>query len=226
MTTSFSYGRGGRLYRYYVAGSLDPARFAESGRPLRVPASPLEKLVLGSLARLTGSSPAGIDPRALLLRVELWKRSIQLVLDRAKLLDPHESAAAALKNLEHRLQDERLEAEDDGDLRIIIDRPAIFRGGAASCVRGRDELKPNEQLRSRLRSAYGLLERHCLAPTAPEAHRHATAPTDQRQRHTVALGLVAPSIQKRILAGDPVDMAGQQFGSLPLAWADQLDLFS
>lgn len=59
-----------------------------------------------------------------------------------------------------------------------------------------------------------------MSPLDPESHGAARAPTDQRNRYLMMVGLLSPKVQKRILAeGRTVSISAIQL--LPLAWLDQ-----
>jgi DNA invertase Pin-like site-specific DNA recombinase len=219
LRTSFSYGRAGRLYRYYVSGSLDPARPQASRRPKRVPAAPLERLVLRTLSKLFGRQVTIDDALALIAGVELHERSIQVAVDSRELLEPHEPAATAIERLKSRVDPHRLRTERHRIL-VIVDRQPVFRGGTASgaLVFGAQ----HENGIAVLRSAHRLLQEHSMTPAEPERHQQARAPSWQRQRRVIALGLLSPGIQKAILqgkAGIRVDRFMTE--PVPLAWADQ-----
>jgi len=218
MTTSFSYGRSGRLYRYYVVGSLDPARPSGSDGPLRVPAGPLEKLVLGCLAKLRERNLDWNQARALIQRVEIWDRSIQILLRSGAFLEPHEDNATFASGMQARLGEDRVAVGKDGEWRVIIDRSLTFRGGSSGHD-ARDDLAVKQTGRERLRTAHQLLSRHNLSPFTPEAHVYAIAPPDQRSRRLMVLGLLAPAYQRRLLEG----LADERFVEerMPLAWSHQ-----
>ena len=221
LTTSFSYGRGGRLYRYYVMGSLDPSTY-RSGAAKRVPAAPLERLVLRSLAALIGKEVTPGEVRPLVKVVELRERSIQIGIGADRLLEPHEPIEVAIDRLRPLIAPDRI-VRDADELRVIVDRQPALRSGkrissdAVTISRGEGQ--------ALLRSAHALLSTHSLSPLQPEAHRYALAPAWQRQRRTMALGLMSPALQKAILQGSfsgPVERLLDE--SVPLAWADQLAL--
>jgi DNA invertase Pin-like site-specific DNA recombinase len=220
MTTSFSYGRGGRLYRYYVSGSLDPSR-PDSPKPVRrVPAAPLERLVLRTLSRLFQRSLASEDALPLLKAVELRDRSIQIVVDAGALLEPHEPTAEVTARLQVHVEPNRV-VIDGKLLRVMVDRQPVFRGGRASG--GAAVEATNGDAIALLRSAHRLLREHSMSPTEPQEHRRARAPSWQRQRRVMALGLLAPAVQKAILKGKRSESL-ELFGAerVPLAWADQV----
>jgi DNA invertase Pin-like site-specific DNA recombinase len=219
MTTSFSYGRGGRLYRYYVAGSLDPARPKSPSPIVRVPAGPLERLVLQTLASLVQSRATLAEVLPLISAVELRERSIQIVLGTDAVMEPHEPVDRAVARLQPLAGENRLVADGD-HLRLIIDRQPVFRGGKVSRC---SSIPPRHADGiALLRSAHSLLAVHSMSPLEPDSHRHATAPSWQRQRRILAIGLLAPQLQKAILQGRFSQPADRLFAEPPpLAWSDQ-----
>ena len=219
MTTSFSYGRGGRLYRYYVCGSLDPSRPESAGAPVRSAAAPLERLVVEAMGRLLQRqiTLAGVLP--LLIAVELHERSIQLVVHRHAFAEPHEPLARVASRIGSLVEPDRLVADDDC-VRLIMDRRPGFRGGKANGSSVAPVARGDAA--ALLRSAHRLLELHSISPLEPSQHIHASAPAWQRQRRQMALGLLAPALQKAILQGVLTDSAELLLNKPPpLAWADQ-----
>lgn len=219
MTTSFSYGRGGRRYCYYVAGSLDPLR-ADADWPLRVPAAPFERLVFGSLARLLQREVTIVEVLQLVAAVELRDRSVHLVLKTDALLEPFEPMSSAIHRLQPLVLPDRIVA-DGNRLRLIIDRQSVFRGGRAMRSVSPEVASASTDGAALLKAAHRLLETHAMSPLDPSAHIRATAPAWQRQRRTMVLGLLAPRLQKAILQGTRVGRMEKLMTDAPLAWADQ-----
>ena len=219
LTTSFSYGRGGRLYRYYVSGSLDPSRPYGANSAKRVPAGPLERLVLRRLSDLVQRPITFAEALLFISAVELHERSVQLVIEGETLLEPHEPAAEAIARLQAHVEPHRVVVEGKL-LRVIVDRQPVFRGGRAGG--GAADGPANGDAIAVLRSAHRLLQEHSMSPLEPEAHSRATAPPWQRQRRIMALGLLSPQLQKAVLQrklrGAEEQLSTHQ---LPLAWADQ-----
>ena len=220
LTTSFSYGRAGRLYRYYVAGSLDPSR-PESSHPVgRVPAAPLERIVLQSIARLLNRQATWSEALPLISAIELRERSIQLVLSAGAFTEPHELIECAVDRLRDAVAPHRLVGDSDV-LRLIFDQQPVFRGangiGYQSSARGADDGL------ILLRSAHQLLETHSMSPLEPNTHSDARAPSWQRQRRIMIVALLAPQLQKEILQGTCAKSVDQLLDEQqPLAWADQI----
>ena len=219
LTTSFSYGRAGRLYRYYVAGSLDPLRTGGTP-PLRVPAGPLERLVQRTVSQLIQTETDWDRTKAVLKRVELYGRSIQLLIDPVELLEPGETLEFAAAYFAPRVAPARSIVDGD-ELRIVIDQQPSFRGGPTSGQHAEPQFR-TLNASELLREAHRLLERYSMSPLSASEHSRASAPAWQRQRRIMALGLMAPALQKRILqGGDLVTTALSDGELLPLAWIDQ-----
>jgi site-specific DNA recombinase len=219
LPTSFSYGRAGRLYRYYVIGSLDPSRTCTE-KPQRVPAGPLEKVVQRSVGQLLQIEPNWERTRSALKRIELHRRSIQLVLQSNELLEPGETVEFAATYFAPRVAPARVVA-DGCDLRLVVDQCPSFRGGEASGV----ALKGIGQGAELLREAHRLLEQHSMSPLETSQHHNAAAPTWQRQRRLMTVGLLSPTIQKALMQHAFYDARDEFFNKpLPLAWSDQLAL--
>ncbi|MFP5328551.1 MAG: recombinase family protein [Alphaproteobacteria bacterium] len=220
LTTSFSYGRGGKLYRYYVSGSLDPDRETGMKKPTRVPAAPLERLVASSVRKLVGSGMLWHEVLTRLIRVELRRRTIQLVLKSDSFLEPGESFQSFARLNEQRVSPDRLIGDSDNVFRLVIERTSCFRGGKRDCAGGLAR-STTAELADQLRSSHELLKTHSMSPFNPDVHAFATAPAYQRQRRLMSLGLIAPALQKSILQ-NRVARLPADFANLPLAWADQL----
>jgi hypothetical protein len=218
MRTSFSYGRGGKLYRYYVSGSLDPSRPEHSKGAKRVPAAPLERLVLRALSDVLQRQVTSTDAMRLIAAVELRDRSIQIGIQNGKLLEPHEPATSAIARLQPRVEPHRLAIEGER-LLLIIDRQPVFRGGDTSGRTTADA--PTTDAVALLRSAHQLLREHSMSPLEPEHHSLAAAPAWQRQRRMMSAGLLSPQVQKEIMRGSFNGSVDQLLTCAPLAWADQ-----
>ena len=220
LTTSFSYGRGGRLYRYYVAGSLDPARTSDA-KPVRIAGAPLERLVLRSIQRLLRRDLTFAEALRLISSVELRERSIQILLNSGSFLEPHEPMGGVVARLQPHLEGQRLIADGE-HLRLIVDRQPVFRGGKNKHSEPAAVIATLSESVELLRSAHRLLKTYSMSPIAPDSHVNATAPAWQRQRRIMALGLLAPSLQKAVLQGTYSPSVNHLLGELPpLAWSDQ-----
>ena len=217
MGTSFSYGRSGRLYRYYVSGSLDPNRDPQGRCPVRVSAGAVETMVQRSLGRLLHRSAhlPWDEVRSIIRRVQLNSEQTHLVLVVDAIREPLESIDAAALRLARRAFPDTI-SSIGGRLMLTVDwRPSP---GRASRIQSHPQ---NDDCRIALKSAHALLSQHHMSPLEPDAHSKAAAPRWQRPRQLMALGLLAPDLQRSILEGRRCSFPGQWRVNAPLAWADQ-----
>ena len=77
MSPSFSYGKSGRVYRYYVTSTLQQGSMRADGLVRRVPAAALEALVQSHMALALPSLP---DPISHLRRLQVLPDRIELAL--------------------------------------------------------------------------------------------------------------------------------------------------
>jgi DNA invertase Pin-like site-specific DNA recombinase len=220
MRSSFSYGSGGKCYRYYCSstGKSDDA----TERVNRVAAGGLDRWVVRTITCMTGR--ATLSPSEVLeivARVELHRRTTQLLLNLRCFSEPHEEPSSVMRRLQPRLIEGRLAMEGEGALRLIVDRRAVFRGGARQSpqIASRHGAERTEQV---LRASHQLLLRHGMSPLDLHRHPDATAPETQRIRRLLGVGLLAPDIQRAIIERRcPAKLEQLTSGVLPLAWADQ-----
>jgi hypothetical protein len=230
MAPSFSYGRKGRQYRYYVSASVLPGRrAAPSGKDAthRVSAAGLENLVRDRLTLLCCAfEPLSWEAiTAIVQRVELYGHSIQLECSASALAEPHEQLDAFLQRLAERVPEDRIVASDGAVVRLICDRRPRFRGGKADSDQGLENSAEDPDLLAKLRTAHQLLEEHSMSPMSENSHSSASAPQWQRQRRLMTLGLLAPALQKKIATGSCTARTLDEIVKigLPLAWSDQAD---
>ena len=222
MRSSFSYGRRGKCYRYYVSAAGDGV--GESGPVTRVAAEQLEKWVLQTLGRLThGGGPASPAALNIVRRVEIHRRSTHLVLSARALGEPHEGLSSIITRLEAKLVESRLVAEAHDLVRLIAERCAVFRGGKTEAGTAPPSASMERSMQV-LRSAHRLLGQHFMSPLDPGRHPEATAPDYQRLRRAMALGLLAPDVQRDVLLGRRQISVLATTSPLPLAWADHRNL--
>ena len=126
MSPTFSYGRGGKLYRYYVSASLQQgARRGPSDTAIRrISAAPLEANLAAVLRRLIPGCPD--DPITLVVRAELHDQSLHCLL-------PIDRIVAMRQRLEPH---ERLEP-DPADARLTrLHLPLVRRRGETWVLKG------------------------------------------------------------------------------------------
>lgn len=206
MSPAFSYGRGKRVYRYYVAASLQQGATQQSDSVVRrVSAPAIEALVTKALERL---HPAG--DLAALKEVRLGRNGIALTLP-----------ASLRPQVQERLgEGEELTRGSTG--RTIVVRLPIaipLRGGARSIVAGQqDPVTPDPVLISALRRAHAMLGRASGLPTMD------IAPTSPYDRRILRLAFLAPDIQRSILAGQQPSHCNLEYllrEDIPLSWERQ-----
>ena len=226
MTTTFSYVRGGRLYRYYVSGSLDPSRRPAQNVVSRLPAGPVEGLVRDAVSRLLpdGHAADWEEVRSVLRRVQLNSHAIHLVLRPDALLEPLEDTGAAVGRLGAKVAPDVLRYAA-GEILLTIARKPIFRGEGVKRSKPLECTPERVDGRAMLRAAHRLLDEHYMSPLDAARHPSARAPVQQRPRHLMMSGLLAPAIQRRILDGSLAHISAELAAAAPLAWRDQLILF-
>ena len=217
MGTSFSYGRSGRLYRYYVSGSLDPNRDSQGRRPVRVSAGAVETMVQRSLGRVLEKPPhlPWDEVRSIVHRVQLNSEKTHVVLVADAIREPLESIEAAALRLGRRASPDTISASG-GRLMLTVDWRPSARRQPQTPMR-----LDNNDCRITVRSAHSLLTLHDMSPLEPDAHSKATAPAWQRHRYLMTLGLVAPDLQRSMLEGRLGSLPHRLRVDAPLAWADQ-----
>ena len=148
MSPTFSYGRGGRLYRYYVSAPLQQGarRDPPDTAIRRIFAPPLEVALATVLRRLIAGCPD--DPLTLVVRAELHDQSLHCLL-------PIDRIVAMRQRLEPH---ERLEP-DPADARLArLHLPLVRRRGETWVLKGQSPgHMPDPVLVRALRSAHAML---------------------------------------------------------------------
>ena len=210
MSPTFSYGRGGRLYRYYVSAPLQQgARRDPSDTAIRrISAPPLEVALATVLRRVIPGCPD--DPITLVVRAELHDQSLHCLL-------PIDRIVAMRQRLEPH---ERLEP-DPVDARLArLHLPLVRRRGETWVLKGPSAGNmPDPVLVKALRSAHAML--HQDDGGLPVL---VTAPDTPYRRQLVRLAFLAPEIQRAIVEGRQsagVTLTQLLKGPIPLAWSQQ-----
>jgi len=231
MSPSFGYGQQKRLYRYYVSASVLPGRAhtAKSKTAVRrVPAPPIEALVMDRIKRLSRSS--NLDwPEALRLieRVELQEAAVHIVATTT-----HTSAT----EIAEAAKGDQIQFEGRGRarrVRIIVPGRPVFRGGRTWCVNaegtGSRAPKPSPTLIRGLRQAHAALAALESSPLTERASQaQGRAPDEFQVRRTAPLAFLAPDIQRAILDGRQppgLTMLGMLADGIPLLWSEQRRVF-
>ena len=210
MSPTFSCGRGGKLYRYYVSAPLQQgARRDPSDTAIRrISAPPLEVALATVLRRVIPGCPD--DPITLVVRAELHDQSLHCLL-------PIDRIAAMRERLEPH---ERVEP-DPADARLArLHLPLVRRRGETWVLKGPSAgHMPDPVLVKALRSAHAML--HHDDGGLPVL---VTAPDTPYRRQLVRLAFLAPEIQRAIVEGRQsagLTLAQLLKGPMPLAWPQQ-----
>jgi len=216
--TSFSYGRGGRPYRYYVSGSLDPNRRDRSRRPIRVSAGLVEGMIQRSIGKLL-DRPSAIswdELKTMVQKVQLNSEQAHIILAPERFLEPLETIDDAATRLARRAGPVSV-SPHASQLKLTVDWKSA--GRRQHCLS--DARPPAPECAVQLKQSHELLQMYAMSPLNPDRHCAATAPSWQRQRHLMALGLLAPDLQKAVLEGRLQSLPPQLRFDAPLAWSDQ-----
>ena len=234
MSPTFSYGRAGRAYRYYVSSPLQKGGAVHEDDTLRrVPGQSADDLVADVISRLVrGPAPQGEAGRYL-ARVELHAASVHLVLKRRAMFSGERDAAADAEALGRRLgQGERLAIEeaDPSLIRVVLPVRLKTRGGR-SWLALPDGQAPASQARvdpvllGGLSKAHGIIAEAGIRPDGRLVDgRAAGSPAGAYQRRLASLAFLSPEIQAAIASGrQPAGLKLEYLlrETLPLAWADQ-----
>jgi site-specific DNA recombinase len=208
MSPTFSRSHTGRLYRYYVSASLQQGSETSADNMIRrVSALQIERLLEGCVKRWSRDPQAGLD---LVRAVTLQSDQVEVTIARPRGLQPELGA------------DERLLAQDRSTARIAVPIQLGFdrRASASRGIKVVDG--PDATLIAALRRAHRLLARDSAGPMLR------AAPTSIYERRLLRLALLAPDIQRDIVAGrQPLEFNLEAFmhSEVPLGWVDQRRAF-
>ena len=217
MSPTFSYGRHGKLYRYYVSSSLQTGQHCEGQgeSSQRTSASNLEQSLTKALNRLFGKSIT--DPLQAVQRVEIHSEEIELLL-------PIEHLSRVRRALE---VEEHAEPDPANPKMLRLTLPACIAGkGGGSWIVGQSSKqasKPDPVLVKALRTAHSMiqLDRTGL-PTLD------VAPSSPHHRRLLRLAFLAPDLQQQILQGSqPPELTLSKLlqSDIPSSWATQRKMF-
>lgn len=225
MRPTFGHGRGKRIYRYYVSETLLPAgrtsnSHNRSGQ--RLSATRLERVLSSALLPLM---PQGDDSELLfraINHIRVRDGTLRISLELSALLGDDEIDNDVLD----RAKEVDASARIDGNsLLISIGGGAVRRGKAMSTpTHLLDDAERRKLLADLIRKSHRLLERLKASPNRPEAHIGMTAPINEWGRRRVAIGLLAPDVQTKLLQGKaPAHVTPDMLleGELPLDWGEQ-----
>jgi hypothetical protein len=217
MSPSFSHGKRGQVYRYYVSSSLQQGGKPSnaSGLIQRIPGPAIEEQLTEALARLIPEH--GENALHLPKRVEVHRRSIHVLVDSdfasglASRLAPHETAA--------------LDSAKPQLVRVELPVRIRNRRGRTTVQMSKGQTtKCDEVMIDGLRRAHAMinLDRQRLPICG-------NAPPTLYERRLIRLAFLAPDLQVAILQGrQPAHLNLEQLieQPLPIDWAEQRKLFN
>ncbi|MBT5459438.1 MAG: hypothetical protein HOK82_22805 [Rhodospirillaceae bacterium] len=215
MSPSFTYGKRGQVYRYYVSAPLlQGCRLPGDVGIRRVPGPALEAMVSAAIRRLMPASTD--DPLALSVRIEVHPQSLQLLLP-IDMLARMSSRLAPGETAEP-------EAADGALLRLTLPISLRRRGGRSWIIGAAEPaVRRDPALIKALRTAHAI-----ISTDAAGLPRLNTAPSSPYLRRLVRLAFLAPELQRAILAGkQPPGLTLEQLmrTPMPILWSDQAAMF-
>jgi DNA invertase Pin-like site-specific DNA recombinase len=211
MSPSFSRGRSGKVYRYYVSASLQQGGSQrDDGVLQRLPAPDIEMLATKTAARWL---PHSERPLHSILAIRIADRGLIFECP-AKLADDI---------AQHLNDDEEIIHTSAKLCRIHVPIALPLRGGKRMIIAsGKPDISPDQTLIAALRRAHSMLERDrkgmpLIEKSLPTAYL----------RKLLRLAFLAPDIQRDILAGrQPPSLNLQRLVELdmPLCWNEQRKL--
>ena len=238
MSPSFSYGRGGRLYRYYIAVAIQRGQRpnTDSEAIQRVGADALERFVVEQITRLADRGRLDdAQVLALLSRLELRALTTHLVLNADALFgDDHPDLA--LEDLQARLLagERAVRDQDPGLIRIVLPARMQLRGGRTFLELDGAGQAPRPRISAgliqALKAAHAELITLDASPLTSAAElRRARAPGGAHRRQLSKLAFLAPDLQRAILEGrqpKALTLRVMLRADLPLSWDDQRAWFA
>jgi hypothetical protein len=214
MSPSFTRGKRGQVYRYYVSAPLQQGRRqADDPGIRRVPGPVLEAKLSVIIRRVAPASAA--DPLAAPTRVEVHAKSLQLLMP-----------VTLLASMRSRLErDETVEpdAAEPALLRLTIPIRMRLRGGRRWIIGGaKPASRRDPVLIKALRAAHAMLDTDAAGLPTLDA-----APASPYRRRLVRLALLAPDLQRAILAGQQppgLTLESLMHAPMPLLWSEQADM--
>ena len=207
MSPTFSRGKSGRSYRYYVSASLQQGRRPGSDEVIRRLSAPaIERVISDTLERWHGRCE---HPLELVLSARLVSDGIAIEL-------PAKCAAELALRLS---PGERVLRETSTSICIHLPLALPMRGGRRLVVPGARRIAaPDPKLIAALRKAHRMIARERGMPLVE------TAPSSPYDRKILRLAFLAPDIQRDIIAGrQPPSLKLERLiqSNIPLAWSEQ-----
>ena len=225
MRPNFGYGRGKKIYRYYVSDTLLPLGRLKAGSttPLgdRLSAERTERFLQDRLGSLI---PHGSDFKIFeaIERVMFSSKKLTVTLRLAALIDTNASEDTLLAKVQQIDPAAKINQED---LLLSLDARPVRRGKSVrSADRFLDAPEQRRILAELVRTSHRKLTELNASPLHPEMHEHMSTPINEWTRERIAIGLLAPDIQKALLTGTaPLGLNPEKLLSrdMPLDWEGQ-----
>ena len=229
MRPTFGHGRGKRIYRYYVSETLLPickTAHVHNTAGERISAARLEQVLASTLLPLF---PAGSDADNVLTaitRIRVRDGSLRTTLDLAGLMQEDDIEVDVIDRAQ--VIDPAAAIEGDG-LRLTIKALAIKRGKTVQVGTGFiDDAERQRALADLVRKSHALLAKINPSPIFINTHIEMTVPVNEWGKQRMAIGLLAPDVQKLLLQGKashyitPDMLVGRK---LPMDWEEQRRMF-
>jgi DNA invertase Pin-like site-specific DNA recombinase len=225
MRPNFGYGRGKKIYRYYVSDTLLPLGRLKAGSstPLgdRLSAERTERFLLDRLSSLKPDGP-DFEIFEAIERVMFSSNKLTVTLRVAELIGTNACEDTLLVKAQ---QIDPAAKIGDDDLLLSLDARPVRRGKSVrsiDCVL--DAPEQRRVLAELVRTSHRKLTELNASPLHPEMHEHMSTPINEWTRERIAIGLLAPDIQKALLTGKaPLGLDPEKLLSrdMPLDWEGQ-----
>ncbi|MFC4291436.1 recombinase family protein [Sphingorhabdus arenilitoris] len=225
MRTTFGYGRGKKIYRYYASETILPngkAQHSDNHQGIRLSAERIERLIIAQLGTLIPDSKARTAIFDAITKVVIDENVLRVRLDAAELAREDETHQQLLERIQ--LIDKHVSIGED-IINLSIDARPIKRGRT---VRARthllDDVEAKQVLAELIKTSHRKLDEHNASPLYPENHAQMTTPVNKWSRERNVPGLLAPDIQKALLRGDVpkrLDIEILLSRDMPLDWEEQ-----
>jgi len=207
MSPTFSRGRGGKVYRYYVSASLQKGiGRTDEDIVQRLPAPAMEKLINEYVTRWLPNSD---DPIAVMDSIKLIADGmvIRLIGDQRKTISARLDASDVITHC----------TSKSTSINVKVALP-IKGGRRIITPANRRSAEPDVTLIAALRRAHRMVKRKSAMPVVE------TSPALPHHRKLLMLAFLAPDIQRDILAGKQPPMLNLEKlvrMTIPICWTQQ-----
>lgn len=228
MSVSFSYGRGKKMYRYYISDCLLPrtANMPTNREGQRCSAARIERAINVGLKDLA-TDQHDADLFGAITKVTALSDRLFAEINAAQIAD--DSALGATRLLRKaKLIDADAKIED-GTLHISIPLPPDRRGRTkASPDKGMASTDIKADIAALVRTAHRRLDEINASPITTAEHSQMKGPATDWIRQRIVIGLLAPEIQRALLTGGAPDHVTPEWmfrQEWPVDWGAQRVMF-